>query len=83
MSRSDAMSLTDHVIHNLMDTDDLMEGFKAFLEKRYKVKVVMGTHPIPKKYLDMHSQLGTWNDPAWKPLLELIMTDEATRASYD
>ena len=34
MNRPDAMSLTDHVIHNLMGTEDIMEGFKAFVEKR-------------------------------------------------
>jgi len=57
--------------------------FKAFLEKRYPVKVVVGTHPIPRKYLDMHTHLGTWEDPLWKPLIEPTMSDEATRASYD
>jgi predicted metal-binding protein len=60
-----------------------IDTFKAFLEKRYKVKVVVGTHPIPKKYLDMHTDLGTWDDPAWKPLVEPTMADEITRASYD
>ena len=57
--------------------------FKTFLENRYDVKVVVGTHPIPKKYLDMHTQLGTWEDPAWKPLLEPTMADDATRVTYD
>ncbi len=57
--------------------------FKSFLETRYGVKVVTGTHPIPKKYLDMHSRLGTWEDPAWKSLLEPVMADAATRAAYD
>jgi len=57
--------------------------FKSFLEKRYGVKVVVGTHPIPKKYLDMHSQLGTWENPQWEPLVEPIMCDDATRALYD
>ena len=57
--------------------------FIAFLEKRYKVKVVAGTHPIPKKYLDMHTDLGTWEDPAWKLLTEPTMADEVTRANYD
>ena len=57
--------------------------FKTFLENRYDVKVVVGTHPIPKKYLDMHTHLGTWEDPAWKPLLEPTMADDATRIAYD
>lgn len=57
--------------------------FKAFLEKRYGVKVVVGTHPIPKKYLDMHTHLGTWTSPEWKPLIEPTMADEVTRARYD
>lgn len=57
--------------------------FKAFIERRFGVEVVVGTHPIPKKYLDIHTDLGTWNDPAWKPLTEPTMADEATRAAYD
>lgn len=57
--------------------------FKAFLEKRYGVEVVVGTHPIPQKYVEMHNALGTWKDPAWNPLLAPTMADEATRISYD
>ena len=57
--------------------------FKEFLEARYGVKVVVGTHPIPKKYLDMHERLGTWKDPSWPPLLAPTMADEPTRAAYD
>ena len=57
--------------------------FKSFIEKRYGVKVVVGTHPIPQKYLEIHSQLGTWGHSTWGPLVELIMCDEATRILYD
>jgi predicted metal-binding protein len=57
--------------------------FKAYLEKRYGVDVVVGTHPIPKKYLEMHKSLGNWDDPSWEQFLEPIMADEATRAAYD
>jgi len=57
--------------------------FKDYLESRYGVKVVVGTHPIPTKYLDMHTCLGTWEDPSWDPVLEPIMEDRATRDSYD
>jgi predicted metal-binding protein len=57
--------------------------FKSFLEKRHGVKVVLGTHPIPTKYLDMHTHLGTWKAPEWKDVLAPTMTDERTRAAYD
>lgn len=57
--------------------------FKTFLEKRYGVKVIAGTHPIPQKYLDMHTSLGTWEDSIWKPLIAPTMTDKETRVSYD
>ena len=60
-----------------------IETFKAFLENRYSVKVVPGTHPIPKKYLDLHKKLNTWEGSEWQPLLAPTMADEATRAAYD
>jgi predicted metal-binding protein len=57
--------------------------FKALLEARHGVRVVVGTHPIPAKYLRMHRTLGTWDDASWESLLEPTMADEATRAAYD
>ena len=60
-----------------------IDTFKTFLETRYNVKVVVGTHPIPKKYLDLHTKLNTWDNLAWEPLLAPTMADEATRAAYD
>jgi predicted metal-binding protein len=54
-----------------------IDTFKAFLEKRYDVQVVVGTHPIPKKYLDMHTHLGTWMDAAWQPRIAPTMADAA------
>jgi predicted metal-binding protein len=60
-----------------------LNTFMPFLENRYPVKVVVGTHPIPTKYLDMHTKLGTWQDPHWQPLLALTLADEETRLSYN
>ena len=57
--------------------------FKALLEARHGVRVVVGTHPIPRKYWEMHKALGTWEAESWKSLLEPTMADEATRKSYD
>jgi len=60
-----------------------IQTFKAFLEARYGVKVVLGTHPIPTKYLDLHTRLGTWAGPAWESMLAPTMTDKDTRDAYN
>lgn len=57
--------------------------FKNFIEKRYGVKVVIGTHPIPQKYFKVHKELGTWNSPEWEEIIEPTLSDEKTRLSYD
>jgi len=54
--------------------------FKEFIEARYEVPVVIGTHPIPEKYLVCHTKLPT--------LLSLtgakqLMATEAERLAYD
>lgn len=60
-----------------------IDTFQAYLERRFPVKVVLGTHPIPEKYLEMHTHLGTWESPAWKARIAPTLTDRDTRLSYD
>jgi len=60
-----------------------IKTFKDFLENRYDVEVVLGTHPIPQKYLDMHTSLGTWEDLVWNEWLKETMADEVVRKAYD
>jgi predicted metal-binding protein len=57
--------------------------FHDFIHTRYGLEVVYGTHPIPQKYLTMHKQLGTWDAPEWKEIIQPTLTDEATRLAYD
>ncbi|MBW2278908.1 MAG: CGGC domain-containing protein [Deltaproteobacteria bacterium] len=57
--------------------------FKALLEARHGVKVVVGTHPIPTTYFDMHRALGTWGAEWWESIIEPTITDEETRRAYD
>ena len=57
--------------------------FRDFIEKRYGIKVVIGTHPIPQKYYDIHKKLGTWKGSQWKELIKPTMTDKKTRLLYD
>lgn len=56
---------------------------RDFIEARYGLEVVYGTHPIPQKYLDMHERLGTWDDPMWQAIIQPTLADEKTRRSYD
>ncbi len=57
--------------------------FKKYIEERYKVKVVVGTHPIPQKYYDVHTKLGTWNSPKWQEFIQPTLTDEKIRLAYN
>ncbi|MBN1320501.1 MAG: CGGC domain-containing protein [Thermoleophilia bacterium] len=60
-----------------------IQYFHDFIEKRYGLEVVYGTHPIPEKYLKMHDKLGTWAEPEWEKIVAPSMADEETRLSYD
>ena len=57
--------------------------FKDFIENKFALKVVIGTHPIPEKYYDTHSKIGTWKKSEWKDLLKPSLKDRAIRLAYD
>ncbi len=57
--------------------------FCDFLEAQYKVRVVVGTHPIPEKYRKIHAQLKTWESPQWQTFIGPTLADEPTRLAYD
>jgi len=57
--------------------------FKSYIKEQYGMDVVVGTHPIPEKYLKIHKALGTWETPEWKELIEPTLADEKTRLAYD
>ena len=50
--------------------------FKAFIESAYGLPVVIGTHPIPQKYMDRHTQLPFWQDDQIFELAQPLL-DEA------
>ncbi len=57
--------------------------FKEFIEVKYKVPVVIGTHPIPQKYFLTHKKLDTWNTKEWEKIIAPTLTNEEMRAQYD
>ena len=57
--------------------------FQAFIEEKYGLPVVVGTHPIPQKYYTTHERCGTWSGAEWKVRLQPTLTDERGRLAYD
>jgi len=60
-----------------------IDHFKRFIEEKYSMKVVVGTHPIPEKYRITHSKLGAWDSPEWKEFIKPTIADEKTRLAYN
>ncbi|MBN3034610.1 MAG: CGGC domain-containing protein [Bacteroidales bacterium] len=60
-----------------------LQDFRRFIEEKYGMKVVVGTHPIPEKYLKTHTKLGTWKSPEWQELIRPTLADEETRIAYN
>ncbi len=59
-----------------------IDDFVNFLELRYPVKVVVGTHPIPPSYLSAHTALGTFQDSNRARWLKPILSNEMIREEY-
>jgi predicted metal-binding protein len=60
-----------------------IDDFVSFIKNRYATDVVLGTHPIPQKYIETHEALGTWDAPVWRGRLQQVMADQSTRLRYD
>ncbi|MEA3317707.1 MAG: CGGC domain-containing protein [Bacteroidota bacterium] len=57
--------------------------FKEMIKDRFGLKVVVGTHPIPQKYVNTHTKLGTWNSPEWKEIIKPTWANEEIRLAYN
>ena len=57
-----------------------IDYFIKFIEERYHIPVVLGTHPIPQKYYLVHKDMESWE--GMKGLSDLLATEEVRRA-YD
>ena len=60
-----------------------IDHFRRFIPEKYGIPVVVGTHPIPQKYLLTHERLGTWDGPEWRELLAPTLATERIRLAYD
>ena len=60
-----------------------IDNFQRFIEERYGMEVVLGTHPIPQTYFETHQALGTWDSPAWRERIRWSLTNQRIRDCYD
>lgn len=60
-----------------------IDHFKKFISEKYGLKVVVGTHPIPQKYLLTHSAIESWNNDAMQENIKKTICDENIRLKYD
>jgi predicted metal-binding protein len=52
-----------------------LRKFKEFIEKQYGLPVVVGTHPIPLKYLETHGKLSFWDQTNMKEVAGHLMAE--------
>jgi predicted metal-binding protein len=57
-----------------------IDYFKKFIEERYNIPVIVGTHPIPQKYYLVHRDLESWDTLQG---LEDLLANEEVRKAYD
>jgi len=58
--------------------------FKEFIETHYKVPCIVGTHPIPQKYMDVHEITSFWEKENMKEIAEhLINEDRKIKEDYN
>jgi predicted metal-binding protein len=50
--------------------------FKQFIESAYDIPVVIGTHPIPLKYFDVHAKLPFWTQVSMKRIAGKLMSED-------
>ncbi|MBU2492955.1 MAG: CGGC domain-containing protein [Bacteroidetes bacterium] len=60
-----------------------VDHFKKFIEIKYGLKVVVGTHPIPEKYFTAHTKLNTWDSDDWKEFIKPTLKNRDVRLSYE
>ncbi len=51
--------------------------FKAFIEARYNLPVVIGTHPIPMKYLEIQRRLPFWEETRMEEIAGHLIDEPA------
>ncbi len=60
-----------------------IDYFTKYIRNRFKLKVVVGTHPIPEKYYLGHMKIDTDKIPGWNELIQPVLKEKNVRVAYD
>jgi len=60
-----------------------IDHFVNFIEEKYNIKVVVGTHPIPEKYYKTHNNLKTWDSKKWQEYIKPTLSNKKIREAYN
>jgi predicted metal-binding protein len=60
-----------------------LDYFREFIPRKFGMEVVVGTHPIPEKYQQVHWELDTWSTIKARDDLKDLLADRDTRLAYD
>ena len=59
-------------------------NFKTFIETCFGLPVVIGTHPIPQKYVDAHNKLPFWKELNMAEIARQLLDEhEKIKADYN
>jgi predicted metal-binding protein len=60
-----------------------LDHFVEMIPRKFGLRVVVGTHPIPQKYWTLHEQMGSWTGGRWTGHLAATQAEESMRLAYD
>ena len=60
-----------------------IDYFRKYIREKFDMEVVVGTHPIPQKYVDIHSKLDTWESDEFKELIKPSLSAKEIREAYN
>jgi len=60
-----------------------IDEFKGVIQEKFNMKVVIGTHPIPQKYIDIHEKIGTWKSEKWQGNIKPSLANKEISIAYN
>ncbi len=60
-----------------------IDYFRQYIQSRFDLKVVVGTHPVPENYYMAHLKSNTVDIPGWNELMKPVLKDKNLRTAYN